>query len=173
MPDRENPRPGHKPEAVPLDAPTEYHFPTTQEDLMPWSQAVDQLARSRNYWLATTRPDGRPHVTPFWGAWLDDAFYFQGVPTSRWARNIATNPAVSLHLESADNVVIVDGVVEYLVTDANLGARLIEAWKSKYGPLGPIEPKPATDGLYRLRPRAARAWSENHQDAARWTFSAA
>ena len=28
-----------------------------------------------------------------------------------------------------------------------------------------------TEGLYRLRPRVARGWSEGLQTAARWTFA--
>lgn len=128
---------------------------------------MQQLELARNYWLATSRPDGRPHVTPLWGAWMDEAFYFQGAPTSRWARNLAANPAASLHLESGDTVIIVDGKVDHVVTDAALAARLVEAWHSKYGRM---EPRPATDGLLRLRPRVARAWSEGLQNAARWTF---
>ena len=44
--------------------------------LLPWSWAVERLTRSHDYWVATVRPDGRPHVMPVWGIWMDDALWF-------------------------------------------------------------------------------------------------
>ncbi len=41
--------------------------------LLPWRWAVARLERSHDYWVATVRPDGRPHVMPVWGVWMDDA----------------------------------------------------------------------------------------------------
>ncbi len=41
-----------------------------------WSQAQDELAVAEVYWLSTVRPDGRPHVTPLLGIWLEGALYF-------------------------------------------------------------------------------------------------
>ena len=32
--------------------------------LLPWSWATERLAKARNYWVATTRPDGNPHAMP-------------------------------------------------------------------------------------------------------------
>ncbi len=41
-----------------------------------WSRARDELADADLYWLSTVRPDGRPHVTPLLGVWLEGALYF-------------------------------------------------------------------------------------------------
>jgi hypothetical protein len=162
-----------EPESLTIDAPTSYPFPTSRRERMTWSQAVSRLEQAANYWLATTRPDGRPHVTPIWGVWLDDAFYFQGAPTAHWAANIATNPAIAIHSESGDDVVILEGAARRIVTDTSLGDRLIAAWQTKYDPLPPeIAPQPATHGLFQLRPIAARAWSAGLHDGARWNFAA-
>ena len=57
--------------------------------LLPWSWAVERLSKSRNYWIASTWPDGRPHCVPVWGVWLDDGFYFSSGERSRKARNPA------------------------------------------------------------------------------------
>ncbi len=158
----------HEPHASPAQAPPQYRFPKSSEGLLPWRHTVERLERARNYWLATTRPDGRPHVTPVWGVWVDEALYFDGLPTTRWARNMAENPAIAVHLESGDDVVILEGVVEDMVADADLGARIVEAWDAKYGRL---LPKPATDGIFRLRPSTARAWSSSSlEDGTRWRF---
>jgi hypothetical protein len=137
--------------------------------LVPWATVEGQLVGAENYWLATTHPDGRPHVAPIWGAWVEGALYFDGIPTARWARNMAANPAVSVHLESGSDVVILDGMGEDVpsITDRDLAARIVAAWDTKYGRL---HPDPAADGLFRFRPRTGRSWSRFPDDATRWTF---
>src|SRR5215213_9005621 len=39
--------------------------------MLEWEWAEERLRESHNYWLATTRPDGRPHVFPIWGVWFE------------------------------------------------------------------------------------------------------
>jgi Pyridoxamine 5'-phosphate oxidase len=41
-----------------------------------WTQARAGLWDAPLYWLSTVRPDGRPHVNPLLGIWLDAAGYF-------------------------------------------------------------------------------------------------
>jgi nitroimidazol reductase NimA-like FMN-containing flavoprotein (pyridoxamine 5'-phosphate oxidase superfamily) len=94
----------HEPTSRRLKFPRGYQIAASDAPLLPWSHVAERLERAHNYWLATTRPDGRPHVTPVWGAWVDDAFYFDGIWTARWARNLATNPAATVHLESGTDV---------------------------------------------------------------------
>ena len=48
-----------------------YGIPTHTEGLLPWSFALERLEKARNYWVATTRPDGRPHTVPVWGVLVD------------------------------------------------------------------------------------------------------
>jgi hypothetical protein len=160
---------GREPQARPAQAPPTYGFPKSEEALLPWARAVAQLEAARYYWLATTRPDGRPHVTPLWGVWVEGALYFDGLPTTRWGRNLAANPAAAIHLESGEDVLILEGVVEDLTTDADLGRRITDAWNAKYGRLAP---DPAANGIVRLRPRTARAWSTaTLEDGTSWRFS--
>jgi hypothetical protein len=145
-----------------------YAFGTNDAPMLPWSHAVERLERARYYWLATVRPDGRPHVTPVWGVWVDGALYIDGPPITTWGRNLKSNPALSVHLESGDDVVILEGEIEDLTTDPELGSRIVEAWNAKYGRL---HPDPAGDGILCLRPRTARAWSnESLEDGTRWRF---
>ncbi|MBI2911131.1 MAG: pyridoxamine 5'-phosphate oxidase family protein, partial [Chloroflexi bacterium] len=72
--------------------PATYGIATGNEGMLPWSYVREQMAKSRNFWVATTRPDGRPHVTPVWGLWLDESFFFSSDPTSRKGRNLAASP---------------------------------------------------------------------------------
>jgi hypothetical protein len=155
-----------EPRQTAVQAPPNYSFP--DDGPLPWSFAESRLIAARNYWLSTSRPDGRPHVTPVWGVWVDGAVYFDGPPVTRWSRNLHTNPAISMHLESAEEVVILEGQAEDLTTDAETGARIVDAWTSKYGRL---MPDPAGDGILRLRPRVARGWSTSAlTDGTRWEF---
>jgi nitroimidazol reductase NimA-like FMN-containing flavoprotein (pyridoxamine 5'-phosphate oxidase superfamily) len=56
-----------------------------------WSQAREELASAEVYWLSTVRPDGRPHVTPLLGIWLEGALYFCTGPEERKAKNLSEN----------------------------------------------------------------------------------
>src|SRR5688572_25270303 len=58
----------------------------------PWSKALERLdnpEKYRTYWLATVRPDGRPHVVPLLGLWLDGRFYFLTGENTRRGKNLA------------------------------------------------------------------------------------
>ena len=61
---------------------------------------------------------------------------------------------MTLHLDSGDDVAIIEGVAEDLTTDADLAGRIVAAWLDKHGRSAP---EPETSGLFRLRPRSARA----------------
>jgi len=142
-----------------------YGVPETTEGTLPWSHAVERLERAKNYWIGTASADGRPHAVPVWAAWLDGALYFGVGPRSM--RNIAANPRVTVHLESGDDVVIVEGDVEpFADPDGTIFPRLADAMAVKY------DYRPDEPGGYVLRPRAAYAWSSFPADATRWRFSA-
>src|SRR5262249_6590812 len=89
--------------------PREYGVSTDGKGLLPWSHVVDRMTRAQHYWICTTGPDGAPHATPVDGLWLDDRLYFGGSPRTRRQRNLATNPSVCVHLESAADVVLLHG----------------------------------------------------------------
>jgi hypothetical protein len=72
--------------------------------------AEQQLVAARTYWIATTGPDGRPHCRPVWGVWLADGFWFSTGSLAR--HNLAANPQITVHLESGDEVVIVEGAAD-------------------------------------------------------------
>src|SRR5262245_24575356 len=99
--------------------PAGYTPPGTKTKFLSWSFADTRLRRAHNYWVCSTRPDARPHAAPVWGVWQDGAFYFSTDPSSRKARNLIANPAVVVHTESGDEVVIVEGsAVDCAITKA-------------------------------------------------------
>jgi hypothetical protein len=93
--------------------------------------------------------------------------YFEGSSTTRWARNLARNPAASINLESGIDAVILEGIAEYFTLEPRLRDRLMAAWAEKYGQYGPDAD---TEGIFRFIPQTARAWSESLTDGTRWTF---
>jgi len=99
-------------------------------DMVDWSAVGERLASARNYWVATTRPDRRPHAVPVWGIWLDEEFYFATDRASRKGRNLAANPALVVHLECGDDAVILEGGAEE-VGDTSLLARFADAYEAK------------------------------------------
>ncbi|MDT7799383.1 MAG: hypothetical protein QOI78_2816 [Actinomycetota bacterium] len=76
---------------------------------LEWSRARDILAADTptadlTFFVATVRPDGRPHSAGVGAVWVDDALYFKAGPGTRRARNLAGNPAcvVSVSLRGMD-----------------------------------------------------------------------
>ena len=135
--------------------------------MLPWSFVDERMAASLNYWVATTRPDGRPHVMPVWGLWVDGMFYFGGAPRSRKVRNLSQNPNVVVHLESGSDVVVLEGVAQPVSDpDPMLTERLSVASADKYGMAG------GNEGYYAVRPSVVLAWSEGGfpRTATRWVF---
>ncbi|MDQ3930828.1 MAG: pyridoxamine 5'-phosphate oxidase family protein [Chloroflexota bacterium] len=152
--------------------PEEYGVPANEDGLLTWDWVVERLEKARNYWVSTTRPDGRPHVAPVWAVWLDGTLYFDGHPQTRWARNLAQNPSTSIHLESGDEVVILEGVVQDIPhLDPAIAEQYVAASTAKYNYSTPAE-ELVKRGLFALRPQAALAWGEFPRTMTRWRVGA-
>jgi nitroimidazol reductase NimA-like FMN-containing flavoprotein (pyridoxamine 5'-phosphate oxidase superfamily) len=151
--------------------PADYGIPKDAKGLLPWSHVTERLTHAMHYWVCTITPDGRPHATPVDGLWLDDRLYFGGSPETRWRRNLAARPAVSIHLESATDVVILRGDARELkAPDRALAEKLSKASVEKYG-YSPGPDAYEAGGVYVFRPRVALAWKQFPKDASRWEFS--
>ena len=135
-----------------------YGISGERDGLIGWADVVTRLAESRNYWIGTTRPDGRPHASPVWGVVLDDEVVFGTDRDSVKARNLADGSAVALHLESGDEAVIVEGVAEP-VKDRETLRRAGRAFREKYG----IDVVGDGDEgvFFVLKPTKAFAWMES------------
>lgn len=93
-----------------------------------------------------------------------------GMLDSMKGRNMARNPAIVVHLESGDDVVILEGTAEQ-VTDPALLGRFIDAYDTKYG--FRLDSSDLTYGVYALRPKVTMAWLEQDfpNTATRWRFN--
>jgi nitroimidazol reductase NimA-like FMN-containing flavoprotein (pyridoxamine 5'-phosphate oxidase superfamily) len=133
--------------------PPSYGIAETPEGMLAWAWAEQRLVSSRGYWVVSAGPGGAPHASPVWGLWVHGAIVFSTSPESRKGRNLERDPRAVIHLESTDEVVILEGeVVRIALDDA-----LADAYEAKYA----HRPELGTDGLwYRLAPRRGYAWLE-------------
>ena len=138
--------------------------------LLPWAWAEERLERSRNYWVVSLWPDGRPHSMPVWGVWDGEAVWFSSSGRSRKARNLAADPRCVVTTEDANEPVVVEGVAE-LVDEGPAAERIAERMEAKYGS-GITAGFLAANALVRVVPRWA--FGIAHDDftgsPTRWTF---
>jgi general stress protein 26 len=153
--------------------PSDYGVPKDTNGLMPWSDVEARLAEARAYWLATIGPHGRPQVRPVDGLYVDGRIYVGGSPETRWVRNIAANPDVSINLDGGYDVVILEGVVEMQTPDHDLAERLAAASKAKYPQYGMKTSDYEQPGILAVRPRVAYAWKAFPKDVTRFRFEGA
>lgn len=152
-----------------------YGIASNESGLLDWSWVEAQMIKSRNYWIGSTRPDGRPHVTPVWGVWLDGALYFGSDVHARRSRNLAANPNVAVHLESGDEVVIIEGIVE-TVSDPEILKRVGEANAAKYAMPELAQTYQSSESstmvCSRVKAHTVFAWLEKDypNTATRWVF---
>jgi nitroimidazol reductase NimA-like FMN-containing flavoprotein (pyridoxamine 5'-phosphate oxidase superfamily) len=120
--------------------------------LLPWTWAEERLVASRNYWVVTVWPDGRPHAMPVWGMWHENAFWFSSSKPSRKSRNLSAEPRCVVTTEDAENPVVVEGVAELLTSPDDLAA-LLALENAKYSTAYGLEMvDPAANSCFRVRP---------------------
>jgi general stress protein 26 len=149
-----------------------YGLPSSAEatGLLPWSWAAERLSDAHNYFLATTRPNGAPHVMPIWGVWFRESFYFSTGDQSRKAHNLKQNPRCVVCPERAENAVMLEGVAE-VVRDNAVLAEIAQVYDDKYHYPTKITELPGS-AIYKVLPRVVFGISENAgmQTWTRWVF---
>jgi PPOX class probable F420-dependent enzyme len=154
--------------------PEGYSGPEHLEVLLPWSFVEERMTAARNYWVCTTTRSSQPVATPVWGAWVGGKLYFDGSPETRRGRNIRSNPKVTVHLESGDQVVILEGDAEILTgaPERAVAEQVSQQYNAKYADSG-YSPTPESwdgGGLVIFTPRKAMGWSKFPNDLTRWRF---
>ncbi|MET0739947.1 MAG: pyridoxamine 5'-phosphate oxidase family protein [Candidatus Nanopelagicales bacterium] len=101
-----------------------------------WSDVQRILEDAELYWLTTVRADGRPHVTPLIGVWLDPAFHFCTGLREQKARNLEHRQDVAITTGSnawaRGTDVVVEGTAVRVI-DADRLQQLADAYEAKYG----------------------------------------
>ena len=93
-------------------------------------QARRKLETERNIWLASVRPDERPHLVPVWFVWCHGKVYICTDPSSVKSRNLQQNARVALALENGTQPVICEGQAEPV--SAPWPADVIALFRQKY-----------------------------------------
>ena len=138
---------------------------------LAWSWVEEQLGAAGTYWVVARTP-GHPRPRPVWGVWHARHLHLS-VGSPGLLRALAQDPAVTVHLDSGTDVVIVEGTTGR-DPDERCPPAVIEAYNIKYdwdyqvaqsGPLVVIRPQQV------LGWRSA-GWSgrEGFQVTGRWTF---
>jgi hypothetical protein len=140
----------------------------TPGELLPWATVEGWIEASRNYWVCTTRPDSRPHAKPVWGVWLEGMVLFSTHDESVTGRNLLRDPRLVVHLESGDEVAILEGEARRL-DRSELLLPYADAYERKYD----FRPDPSRQSPpWSLTPAKVLSWSEPEfpQSATRWSF---
>jgi nitroimidazol reductase NimA-like FMN-containing flavoprotein (pyridoxamine 5'-phosphate oxidase superfamily) len=99
-------------------------------------EAETRLETERNIWVASVRPDGRPHLAPVWFAWHVGKLYVCTEPGSVKARNISQNRRVVLALEDGTHPVICEGTAAPVLAPwsavAEVTAKVAAIFRNKY-----------------------------------------
>ena len=143
--------------------------PEESGGMIEWSAVAERLAAARSYWVATTRADGRPHASPVWGLWLDGAVMFDADVKSVKALNLGHDPRAVVHLESGDDVAIVEGIAVPMRGE-DLRERYVDAYERKYA----FRPEGMEGAVtFRLAPQVVLAWHEEDfpKSATRFRFA--
>ena len=139
-----------------------------RKGMLPWTWVGKKMAACHTFWLATVHDyDGRPHVMPLWGVWLDDSFYFSTGRKSRKGQNLAANPACTVTNDDGEEAVIVEGSASEVKDPAAL-ARIAAAYKKKYK----MDPRSMGEPIFVVRPRTVFGFVEKTfpTSATRWSF---
>jgi hypothetical protein len=150
-----------------------YEVPESSDGLLPFAWARRRLEDAITWWVASVRPDGRPHVMPIWGAWVDDRAYLLGQLTARWARNLGGNAACVVHIQAGEDVVIVEGEA-VLLSDPSV--ELLERCRTGFAKYqashgNAVAPEAwVGKGFWEVTPRVAFGFSDYVVDATRWRF---
>ncbi|WP_250280265.1 hypothetical protein [Frankia sp. Cppng1_Ct_nod] len=160
---------------TPVVAPAYISGGTASGPQLDWEWVEKRLSENLNYWLATTLPDGTPHVRPIWAFWRDGELYFCTV--NRCVDYLKSGKPVLIHLESGVDVVIVEGRATQLKTKAE-NAVISDAYRELLN----HETIATDEGVYtvnegyggpgyKLAPTKILGWvAPNFAVATRWTF---
>jgi len=155
---------------------------------LEWARVVDALDGIRelavtdsasHWWIATTRPDGRPHVMGVGIVWDAGRFYLVSGPRTQKSKNLAHDPRCTISIAAPGIDIVAEGVATIVRDDDEL--QRIAGLYCDWGPhvrdgafwhdySAPSAGPPPWD-VYEITPTTiyAGAYEEPH-GATRWRF---
>lgn len=98
---------------------------------VPWEQGQRHLEEAGTYWLATVRPDSRPHIRPVLAVWVEDTLYTTSSPGAFKSKNLALDSRCVITTHTDDLDLVVEGTATKVTDDAT-AQRVADAYRSKY-----------------------------------------
>ena len=94
-------------------------------DPIPWSRALealesDQRDTNDTWFLATARPDGRPHVAGVGAVWDSGKVYVVSGDGTRKSQNLAQNPNCAVGISKPGIDLVIEGTAERVTDDETL-----------------------------------------------------
>ena len=152
---------------------------------LDWKRVLGQLERTdykATHWLATTSPDGRPHVAGVGAMWDGGKFYFTSWSGTRKSKNLARSHSCSIAVSMPDVDLVVEGTAAK-VTEAATLTRLAKRYADQGWPAeardgaitAPFSAPTAGPGPWDLYEftlvKATAVATEEPHGATRWDFS--
>ncbi|HET6380163.1 MAG TPA: pyridoxamine 5'-phosphate oxidase family protein [candidate division Zixibacteria bacterium] len=152
------------------------YISTGPKGMLSWPPVERMLRTARYLWLATTGPDGGPHLVEQWCAWVDNTLFFEGSPQTRWARNLTRDPRLAFGFQVGDRAAYGEAVVDVAHgLERSLAARVARQYAAKYGPefgYRPAVEQYVEGPVFRARPRKLIVFDVRrfNTSATRFTF---
>lgn len=118
------------------------------------TKIISRLDEEKNIWLASVRPNSKPHLVPVWFIWEDETFFICVYSGSVKFLNITQNGLVSISLENGTNPVICEGISERI--DHPWPEKIVRQFKEKYD--WDIQTDKEYDELIRITPKKWLFW---------------
>lgn len=140
----------------------------TPHEPQAWQSVVEQIRNSRNYWICTSSQTRKPHAMPVWGVWVKGRLYFITKRASKKAKNLYANAQVVVHLESGDDLVVLEGKAKEL-EDSQKTKEVGNVYTEKYEG---DEIFPEIEAVFELHTENVFTWLEKdfHKTATKWVF---
>jgi hypothetical protein len=138
----------------------------SQAHPLEWSWVDEQLETAGTYWVVAGG-HGHPHPRPVWGVWIDRRLHLS-IGSTVITRLVERRPAVTVHLDSGVDVVIVEGTFGGWSRDRGTIGRYNHKydWNYTVGEYGPLTVVVASTVL--AWRSAGWAGRDGFQQAGRW-----
>ena len=129
---------------------------------LTWAEVAERFGAAQNWWVVTSGPSG-PHAVPVWGVLAGGGLHFYGEAGALRSRNLAADPRLALHLESASDVLVLNGTAS-IGPPARQDVAVVAAYRAKYTHPTDLPYLPDADAmehvlLFTVTPVRAMAWS--------------
>jgi len=92
-----------------------------------------KLEQQKNIWMATVRPDGRPHLVPIWFVWADKKVWVSTGSDTVKVENLLQNDRISVALENGRTPTILEGKALLHTELERVPQNVLDAFQEKYG----------------------------------------